>query len=873
MSRLRRLAARLVRGPHADDIRHDLEDLYARDRLNGVSAARAHLRYFRLLMQSAAIAWRPGSLRSSAIEWLDDLRTGEALRDIRFGARLLRKHPVSAGVAIAGLGIAIGVVVSVFTIVDATMLGPFAMDDPSTVVSVGPVRMHGEPIWSYASFVRMQEESALARIEASRLEKVRIATTARDGGDVSRFMLFVSGGYLEMLGGRPAIGRPLNPLDDGPGATPVVMISHHFWSSALNADPAAVGRTIRVNGIPATLVGVMRQDFTGPIDADIRPAIWAPLSAFDDLLGGRAFDRDSRMSVEVTARLKPGVTAAAAANNLSAIVNRSRPASTANDPSKSVRVDSLASPMSGRDAAENYLSVMTIFTIVGLVLALACANTANLLLAAASTRMSEIGTRLALGASTARLVNQMVNESLMLSLTAGGIGLVLSIWLAPILRAVLDLPPDLTLRPDGRVMLFTIGVAVVCGLGAGLSPARHSARGNVLAALQSRGTANGAGAIPSRLRTMFVGFQMAVSIFLVVAAALLARSAIRATGNDVGFDVNRLLAVAIESSNHEVYARVALDAVRAIPSVEQVSLIQNQPFGFVEEGDEFWYGHRWYRLNVTRCDANFFATAGLRILRGRAFTDEEVAHEAPVALISENVARDLFKSSDPIGQPLSSLPPGSGRREPATIVGIVSDAMLAPLRREAAGGIYRPIGRTLVNPPVILIRTPNPWVTARAVEEGLRRADASKRPTVSIVREGLDRYLGTKRMLASLSAPVATLALVLAVAGVFGVTAFVVSQRMQEMSVRMALGASVADIRALLIRDNLRPVIVGLAIGLAAALVAGRISQDALGGISPHDPIAIGASLITLVAASLAAVLVPVRRAGRTDPARLLRTG
>ena len=189
-----------------------------------------------------------------------------------------------------------------------------------------------------------------------------------------------------------------------------------------------------------------------------------------------------------------------------------------------------------------------IIGIVGLVLALACANTANLLLAAATARMSEMGTRLALGASTARLINQMVNESLLLCLTAGGLGLVLSIWLTPVLRALLDLPAELTLRPDGRVLLFTMGVALVCGIGAGLAPARHGARGNVLGALRSQGTTNGAGAIPSRLRTTFVGFQAAVSVFLLVAAALLARSAMRATAGSVGFDVDRLLGVAISAA-------------------------------------------------------------------------------------------------------------------------------------------------------------------------------------------------------------------------------------------------------------------------------------------------------------------------------------
>jgi predicted permease len=872
MRLLRRLASLLVRGPDAPFIRQDLEEIYGRDRASGLSGARAHLRYFRLLMQSAFSVFHPGGLLTSAVEWVGEVRTGEALRDVRFGARLLARHPTSAGIAIGGLVVAIGIVVSVFTIVDATMMKPYAMDDPGSVVGVGSVRMHGWPMWRYSSFLRMREEATLARVEASTLQKVRIGTTSRDGGDVSRFMLFVSGGYLEMLGGRPAHGRPLSAQDDAAGAPPVVMISHHLWSKALDADPAAIGRTIRVNGIPVTLVGVMRPDFAGPIDADIRPVVWASLSAYDDLLGGKPLDRDSRMMVDVTGRLNTGVSSQAAEDNLSAIVNRLGPPS--KDPSKTVRLDSLASPIVGRDAADTYVAIVMIFGIVGLVLALACANTANLLLAAATTRRSEMGTRLALGASRARLVNQMVNESLLLCVTAGAFGLLLSIWLVPVLRALLDLPGELTLRPDGRAVLFTIGVAVLCGLGAGLSPARHGARGNVFAALRSQGTTNGTGVIPSRLRTTVVGFQAAVSVFLLVAAALFARSAMRVSGTSIGFDIERLLAVAIERGNHDAYARLALDTVRRIPSVEHAALTERQPFGYVEERDEFAFEGRWYRLNVTRSDASFFATAGLRILRGRGFTEEEVAHEAPVALISDNVARELFQGIDPLGQPLSSLPPGrNGNREPATIVGIVADATLHPLRSESSGNIFRPMRRTPDNPPVLIVRARNPWLAARAVEESLRRADPSKRPEVSIIREGLDRYLGNKRMLASMSVPIALVALLLAALGVFGVTAFVVSQRTAEMSVRMALGASGGDVARLLLGDSLRPVIAGLVVGLTAALLVSRLFAQELGGVSPHDPLAIGFGAGSLIVASLVAVLVPVRRAAKADPASLLRAG
>jgi putative ABC transport system permease protein len=874
MSRLRWLAALLLRRwPDAEFVKDDLEELYARDRAEGMSGWRAHRRYARRLAQSMFSIWRARGLWTVGPEWLREFRADEALRDVRFGARLLFKQPSSTIIAITGLGAAIGVVVSVFTVVDATMLRPFGMDDPASVVSVGSVRHHGWSYWSYATYLKMKDEAALARLEASRLETVRIATTAAGDGDVRRRVLFVSGGYLSLLGGRPAHGRSLAPSDDVPGATPVAMISHHLWTTVLNGDPAAVGGTVWLNGSPVTLIGVMRPEFTGPVEASLTPAVWMPIAALDDVLGGKALDPNARIAVEVVARLNPDASVLAAEDNLAAIVNRVQPPTPAHDPARGVRLDSLASPVAGRKALESYTAIVAIFGIVGLVLALACANTANLLLASATTRLSEIGTRLALGASTGRLVGQMINESLLLNLMAGGLGLVFSVWLVPVLSATLEVPAELAVRPDGRATLFAIGVAIVCGLGASLAPARLGARGNVLAALRTQSAALGPSTIPSRRRVTFVAFQAAVSMFLLVAAALLARSAIRISTMELGFDVDRLLAVSIERGDRAAYARAALDAVRRVPSVERAALTQRQPFGFVEEPDEFSYAGISYRLNVHRFDASFFETAGLRVVRGRAFTDDEVAREADVILVSESVARAFFPGGDPIGHTLAALPPGSGRREPGTIIGVVGEAMLSPVRKQGAGAIYRPIRARLDNPPVLIVRATNPLLAIRAVDDALRRLDPSKRPTVSIVRDGLDAYLGNKRMLAALAVPTALLALLLATLGVYGVTSFVVSQRTAEVSVRMALGASVSDVARLLVRDSLQPVMIGLVAGLATALTASRLNSAAIGGVSPYDPLAVGVAMTALVIASLLAIVMPVCRAARTDPAALFRTG
>ena len=868
MNRLRWLAALLVRGPDAEFIKQDLEEIYARDRANGASSWRAHRRYLRLLLHSTL-----SGLAASRETWLGEVRVDGAAQDLRFALRLFRKHPSSSGIAIVGLAVAIAVAVSVFTIVDAVMLRPYGMDDPSTVVKVGEPR-HGWAIWPYSSFLKIQEAATLARVEASLSPKVRFSTVSTPGTESKRRARFVSGGFLSMLGGRPVLGRLLGPHDDVAGAPPVIMVSALLWSTVLNKDPEAIGKTMWLNGTPVTLVGVMNPQFTGPFENG-GPAIWAPLAAFDEVLGGTPLTRTSNELVEVIARLAPDTSSRALEDSLTSVVHGWNTSTRAEEKRK-VRVDSAASPVSGKDAAESYLTILFVFGVVGMVLAVACANTANLLLAAAATRSSEMATRLALGASTARLVRQTLSESLMLSVAAGGLGFVLSIWFVPIIRGLLDLPVEVVARPDGRALLFATAVGLVCGLGAGLSPARYGARGNVLSAMRSKGSVTGAPAIPQRLRTSFIGVQAAISIFLLIAAAMLGRSAVQSIHTDVGFDVDQVLAVSIERGVAPGYYQSAIESVRRLPLVEQVSVSQYEPYGHSLEREFISNSGTAYQVNVSRTDADYFATLGLRVVRGRTFSADEAAHAAPVALISESVARAFYEGIDPIGQPLSRIAADRVGRDPATIIGIVRDAQLTPLWSEASGAIYRPIRTKPDNPPSLIIRTTHPTLTelaVRGVEDALKRVDPLKRPTVTIVRDELAEYLGTKRMLSSLSAPIAALAALLAAVGVFGVTAFVVGQRAAEVSVRMALGASSLDVCRLLVADSLRPVVVGLAIGLAGALIASHGFATLLGGISPRDPLAIGAATGTLVVSSLLAIVIPVRRAVTIDPAVLLRIG
>jgi predicted permease len=793
------------------------------------------------------------------------------LRDLRFALRLFRKHPVPVGIAIGGLALAIGVVASVSTIADAATLRPYGMDDPSSVVEVGWAGERWSE-WPYSTFLKMREQATLTRVEGSALSRVRFSAAPPPAGDASRWMMFVSGSYLQTFGGRPALGRALEPSDDLLGAPPVMVVSHQLWSAQLNGDPAIVGKTMWLNGAPMIVVGVLRPDFTGP--TRVVPSIWAPVATFDEVLGGLPFGSDPRSTVAVMARVVSGATTRAAQDEMDGIVKRAIFTTKPPTPGLSIQLSHAAAPIDQDNPAEAYTGLAILAGILGLVLAVACANTANLLLAAATTRSPEIGLRLALGATAGRLVRQLVSESLLLGLVAGGLGFLFAIWFVPILGATLETSMQGNAAPDGRVLLFTIAVAVLSGLGAGLPPARHGVRRSVLPALKAQSGTDGRR--PSRLRTSFIGFQAAASTLLLICAALLARSAVHLAKRDVGYDVDRLLVVSNDglpkAVDETAYTQAALTALRQVSAVEQVSVVLPGPFGrYGNERDRFTRNGHVLQLNVMRSDAEFFRTAGLRLLRGRAFTVDEVMREARVTLIDETVAREFFGSSDPIGQSLSAVVTQTNlMQDSATIIGVVADAMLGPVRSETAGTIYRPIGQTRRS--VLLVRTSSPGLAAHAVEEALRRVDPRVRPTTMIIREEVDAFLGVGSMLAWLSAPIALIVVLLASVGVFGVTAFVVSQRMQELSLRIAMGASPADLLRLLLKDSLRPVIVGLFVGLTGALVVSRLSAEYLGGISPNDPISIGAAIAILIAGALTAVVFPARRAAKADPASLLRS-
>lgn len=861
-SRLPRFAAMLLRftplGDRRADVTADISELFI-DRHERYGAMYAHRR----LLADIASVWQGTS------------RGGSVLQDLRFGIRLVRRHPGPIAIAIGGLALAIGMVTSMFSLVDATLLRPFKMTDPSTVVTVIG-RDHHWSIWSYADFVKLREQATLTRLEAADNAHVRFGAAADQDSADAIALQFVSGGYMQMLGGHAALGRSLEPSDDLVGAAPVAVVSRAFWTAHLGSDTAAIGQRIWLNGAPVTLVGVIDERFGGPVKRPV--PIWTTFANHDEIAGGREFTSTSRSLVEVVGRLAPGVSMSTAQDELSSLAGM---LPTATGPANGapaappVRLFSARSPSSGQDAVDNYASAAAILAVGGLVLVLACANAANLLLAGAVTRTREIGVRLALGATRWRLMRQLLSEGLLLGLVAGGLGFLMSLWLMPLLARLIPLPADLDVVLDSRVLVFTTGIAMLCGLGASIAPARYGAGGPLTSVMNSQNRQGDATPRSARLRTSFVAFQAGVSVLMLIAAALLTRTAFVMTSRGPGFDVDKVLAVSIESPrapfDRQAFVRSASDAVRAVPTVETMSLAQDAPFGFTVEMARFGINDRAHALYVTRSDSNYFKTLGLHVVRGRALTDSEIAAEMPVALIGESVAREFFPNQDPIGRSLDRVTSESGAEQSVTIVGVVSDAVTTRVRTANYGQIYRPLNSTRADAPVMLVRAARPLLVARAIEKRLLAIDPRVRVTSALVGREVEAYFEGTRFRAILAIAIAAVAFLLAILGVYGVTAFVVSQRSHEVGVRIAVGATAANIITMLVRQSLRPVLLGLACGVFAALLAGQLLAVFLAGISPYDPIAITSGTAALVAGAVIAVLGPARRATRVDPTTVLK--
>jgi predicted permease len=909
-------------GGRQEDVEADLEELFFR-RLRTRGRVVATWRYY----VDVSSVWQWPRIRPMARP-----RPGRAstmIQDVIFACRLFRRQPLSMALAILGLALAIGVTGAVFSIVNAIVFRGSGVSDPGSVVSIlataPPRSTSTTPTigdWAYVDYLDLSR--AMTTMEVVARAHTMGSLHGPDGAseDDRVGVSAVSGNYFAVLGGQTVLGRPLTASDDAAGAAPVAVMSHLFWETHLHADRGVIGRQVWIAGEPFTVVGVAARGFAGPSSSSpliAAPALWATLQGAGDAARARnaadaraartnidalrarpaltATDRtalallEAKVStaptwnppVQLFGRLRHGVTRAQArANAMAAAAGVAAAYSTSPGLPFIVTIGSVDRRQADRDLG---VVVSILLTTVALVMLVACVNVANLLLAAATRRRHEISTRLALGASRARIVRQLMTESLLLALVAGGLGLLLAVWLAPVVAVWLQLPHDaVDVHPDVRVYVFTTILTVAASVVAGLTPAWHGGHFDLISAMKGDRASSQSLTPVGRLRTMLVAGQAAASTLLLVVTALFVRSLVNAATVDVGFDAGRLMIVQAEqgverrgwdANRIQAFRDVVLSQIQHVPGVAGAALAERVPFSGVinrplPDGEP-----------VTRQEttAEYFKTVGIRVLRGRTYTPDEVHAGAPVAVISARLAQRFWGSEDPIGSSLervwgpADLPGdhlGIMRRPPGTrVIGVVAETV-SSVRQIDAPTIYLPLASS--TPAAALVATNgDPRDIARAVQRDVRSVNPDATAEATFVANLLRHELELPADLAALAGGVGFTALALALMGLFAMTSFVVAQRSHEVSVRMALGATRRAVVRMIVRESLRPVVLGLLCGLALAWFATAIFGSVLYGVGAHDPIAmIGAAGVMLGTAALAS-WIPARAAAIVDPSEALK--
>jgi len=797
------------------------------------------------------------------------------IQDIRFAVRLLRRNPAFAVIAIATLALGIGINTAAFTVFNAFVLRPLPIRDPEALVKLSALdRSRRINSFSIAEYRDLRDRNdvfsgliALGPLPVSLGDAVagRAATdySIIPPGYQFAFGLTVSGNYFTVLSGQPALGRLLTLEDDvTPGAHAVVVLSESFWRRQFGGDSTLVGRTIRFNGRPYEVVGIASKEFVGT-QPNV-PDFWVPLAMRGQLAGDstdKLYSDRAHRSVSLYGRLKPGVSPAQAAGAMNVLAS-----SLAEGENPTARI-SIADASTFVSVKEFIPLIVPMSLAVGLVLVIACTNVANLLLARAAARQREIEIRLAVGSSYIRLLRQLITESAVLGVLGGAAGLVASQWAIafgyPAVLSRVPLPSGykdaftIHLSPDWRIFAFVLAVSIAAGVLFGLAPAINSAKASVTA-------------VRSRFRDSLVVAQVAICLALLVASGLLLRSLWFVEATDPGFETAHLYAASsgLTGESNPSLERTAAEqfALRLaeLPDIQSVSACDKQPLSGMSP--QTAVDGTALRVAYNRVGPQYFRTVGIPMIRGRDFTEAETKTNAPVAIVSEGTASRMWPGEESLGKTIQLADDGVARQ----VVGVVSNARVGILWRPEDAYVYLPIGSTSA---YTIFRAPS-W--SRSVAELKLRNEATRvhpalKAPVRAIEDSLEYGYAPFRFLAATAGFIATLTLVLASVGLYGVVSLVVSQRTREMGIRMALGAKSRDVMRTVFRSSLRLVAIGVAIGLGGGLAFAKLLAVALIGIKPLDFVAFASTSALMASVAALAIWVPARRAARVDPMVTLR--
>ena len=806
--------------------------------------------------------------------WLED-----GWRDVGYALRTLRRTPGFTAVAVMTLGLGIGAVTVIYSVVRNVVLDPFPYSHSDrlvdVIVSTASIRVFRGPLPA-AEFLDYVEQSDVFEDVAG--ANGRQMHFTGDGGAERVSVILVTPNTFTFLGVPALIGRHFGPADAAPDAPKVAVLNHRTWMTKFGGDPGMVGRTIRLDGEPRTVVGIMPPRFEWHVGD-----FWIPSPVTRTAAGSDALPRWFQ------ARLRRGVTIEAAEAQLNVIARRRAAAFPREYPDTSrVQVITIIDWVVGQFRHTLY----TLFAAVGLLLVIACCNVANMLLAKATARERELTVRAALGASRGRIIRQLLIESALLAAFGTAVGVALAYGG---LQALVSLMPrsgvawEVQLRLDQPVLLFALATATLATLAFGLFPAFASTRRDLVGAINSGGRSGTAGPAQTRMRGGLVIAEVALSVILLLGAGLLMKTFASLVGVNLGFDTRNLFVAYASFPNgqpatpaaKQAFYAAALDRMHAIPGAQSAAVSGSlPPFGGPRSGLEI-PGMALPENSsaiVYACSEQLAGTLGLRLMAGRGLSSSDVASARKVAVINETLASRYFGEQHPIGRtirlPRLATPPANVPDPTFEVIGIVQDVMNQGVTDPALPQVYLPFTVPEMANLILVVRTSGePMAVAETVRRELRRLDSNVafgNPS-TLENEILRSFHARPRFNAVVLGIFACTGLVLVALGIYGVVAYTVSQQTRQIAIRMALGGERRHVLRMVLRSGLTPVAIGLILGVAAGALTNRLLETVLWRVTPYDPVTIGSTIALVVGIGICACCVPAWRATRVEPVVALR--
>jgi predicted permease len=807
------------------------------------------------------------------------------LQDLRFAVRLLAKDRWFTTIAVIALALGIGVNATVFTFVNAVLIRGLPINDPDRVMVIGTRDARGRD--RGMSYLDFQDYRAATRTFAGLSAYSGSTMNVSDEGRApERFQgPYISANAFSLIGQKPLAGRPFLPDDDRPGAAPVVILGNGIWKNRYGSERSVIGRTIKVNGVPSIVIGIMPEGFKFPIGADL----WLPLAQVARLTEQK---RDGR-NLEVFGRLADGVTRAQAQSEMNTIAAKLRQDFPATNKDVTPAVLTFNERVNGGPIRLIFLSLMGA---VAFVLLIACANVANLLLARSAARAREMAVRVSLGASRWRIVRQLLVESVLLSVISGLLGLALaSVGVRLFDAATQDVgkPYWIQFTMDARVMAFFAAVCLGTGILFGLAPAFHASSADVYEVLKDGGRSGSGGVRARRWTGVLIVAELALTLVLLAGAGLMMKSFLTLYRLDIGVETAHLLTMRLVLPNQK-YATPELrrafherldQRLAGIGGITAASVTTNVPFSggagrqLEIEGRPPAAGEQPPSVTLLSIGPRYFDTIGVRLVRGRDFdaVDGTAGHDS--AIINQRFAAMHFGTEDPIGRRIKlnndgPTPPGTLPPSWVTIVGIAPTVRQMSVREVAPDPVvYLPLRADAPIFAMLMIRAQRDAATLTSIAREEVRAIDQDLPVFGVFT--MDQLLAQQRwafrIFGSMFAIFAVIALALSAVGLYAVTAYSVAQRTQEIGVRVALGAQAAQVWWLVLRRGIVQMVIGLAIGIGGAIGVGKLLESLLVQTGTRDPATLASIVALLVFVSLSASFWPARRATRLDPVQALR--